>query len=260
MLIDAHCHLDHLGEQGAEAFLSSMEERGLKGLIASAPRRDDWSFYAQLASQCPQLKVCYGIHPLEITEQWEEDLYYLENYLNHAVALGEIGLDFNRIFTIEHAQILKLQMKVFERQLALAKRKNLPVVIHCRDAFTILKEILIYSKIDLSRVMFHCFVEDEAAAEWILSQGGYLSFSGILTFKKPGFTLKTAQLAPLNRIFAETDTPYLAPVPHRGQTNSPEYVRYVVEKLAEIKNISYEQCCEQLKVNVRSFFGCFCQC
>lgn len=257
MLIDAHCHLEHLGEVGVVRFLSSLTEKGLRGVIASGPRRKDWPFYTQLASQFPQLKVCYGIHPLEITEQWEDDLACLESYLDQAVALGEIGLDFNRIFDIKHAQNLKLQMKVFERQLALAKRKNLPVVIHCRDAFTILKEILIYSKIDLSRVMFHCFVEDETAAEWILSQGGYLSYSGILTFKKPGFTLKTAQLAPLDRIFVETDTPYLAPVPYRGKTNSPEYVRYVVEKLAEIKNVSYEQCYEQLKMNVQKFFGCF---
>lgn len=257
MLIDVHCHLEHLGENGAAEFLSSLSEKGLCGVIASGPRRKEWPFYAQLASRFPQLKVCYGIHPLEITEQWEEDLHYLENYLDRAVALGEIGLDFNRIFSIEHAQTLKLQMKVFERQLALAKRKNLPVVIHCRDAFTILKEVLIYSKIDLSKVMFHCFVEDEIAAEWILSQGGYLSYSGILTFKKPGFTLKTAQLAPLNRIFAETDTPYLAPVPYRGKVNSPEYVRYVVEKLAEIKNVFYEQCCEQIKTNIQKFFRCF---
>ena len=257
MLIDAHCHLEHLGEEGAAEFLSSLIEKELRGVIASGPRREDWPFYAQLASRFPQLKVCYGIHPLEITERWEEDLVYLDRYLDHAVALGEIGLDFNRIFTIEHAQILKVQMKVFERQLALAKRKNLPVVIHCRDAFTILKEILIYSKIELSRVMFHCFVEDEVAAEWILSQGGYLSYSGILTFKKPGFTLKTAQMAPLNRVFVETDTPYLAPVPYRGKVNSPEYVRFVAEKLAEIKNVPYEQCCQQLKNNIQTFFHCF---
>ena len=257
MLIDAHCHLDHLGDKGVVEFLSSLNEKGLRGVIASGPRKEDWGFYTQLTLQFSQLKVCCGIHPLEITEHWEKDLNCLETYLDHAVALGEIGLDFNRIFSIEHAQTLKLQMKVFERQLALAKRKNLPIVIHCRDAFTIVKEILIYSKVDLSRVMFHCFVEDENAAEWILSQGGYLSYSGIITFKNPGFMLKTAKLAPLDRIFAETDSPYLAPIPHRGKMNSPEYVHYVVEKLAELKNISYEQCCKQLQINVQKFFGCF---
>ncbi len=257
MLIDAHCHLDHLGEKGVREFLSSLTSKNLDGLIVSGARREDWPFYAKLASEFPQLKVCYGIHPLEITENWEEDLNFLENYLDNAVAIGEIGLDFYKIFSIEHAKTLKLQMKVFERQLALAKRKNLPVVIHCRDAFTILKEVLIYSKIDLSRVMFHCFVEDEAAAQWILSRGGYLSYSGIITFKKPGFTLQTAQIASLDRVFAETDTPYLAPVPYRGKINSPEYVHYVVEKLAEVKNVAYEQCCAVIKTNIQRFFDCF---
>lgn len=254
MLIDAHCHLDHLSEEQISLFLATLSEKKLEAIIASGAKPADWNFYKTLSENFSQVKVCYGIHPSEITEHWEKDLDLLEKYLPHAVALGEIGLDFHGIFSQENVGTIKLQMKLFERQIRLAKKYNLPIVIHCREAFSVVKEILLYTKFDLKRVMFHCFVENKEAAEWIISNGGYVSYSGILTFKKPGATVETATIAPLSQIFIETDAPYLAPIPFRGKTNSPEYVRYVTEKLAEIKNVSIEEIIAQTTKNVHQFF------
>lgn len=254
MLIDAHCHLDHLPLDEANVFLGHLSEKGLQALVACGTKSTDWGFYKNLSYTFPTLKVCYGIHPLEITDNWQNDLDTLEKFIPQGVAVGEIGLDFHGIFQQEHIPQMKLQTKVFERQLRLAKKFDLPVVIHCRDAFPILKEILIYSQFPLQRVMFHCFVEDSEAAQWIETQGGYVSYSGVLTFKKPGYTVETAKQFPLERIFVETDSPYLAPVPFRGKQNTPEFVYYVAQKLAEIKNIPLEECIEITANNTRRFF------
>ena len=254
MLIDAHCHMDHLSKEEAVLFLTKLPEKNLEAIIASGAKPDDWEFYKRLSEKSTSIKICYGIHPSEITEHWEKDLDLLEKYLPHAVALGEIGLDFHGIFTQGNVETIKLQMKLFERQIRLAEKYNLPIVIHCREAFSIVKEILLYTKFDLTRVMFHCFVEDMEAAQWIISEGGYVSYSGILTFKKPGHTTETASFAPLSQIFIETDAPYLAPVPFRGKTNSPEYVQYVAQKLSAIKNVPIEEITAQTTKNVHQFF------
>ena len=254
MLIDAHCHLEHLSENEIAALMEHLSEKRLQALIACGTNPADWDFYKNLSDRFPALKVCYGIHPLEITDNWSKDLDVLEKFVPRGVAVGEIGLDFHGIFQQKYIPQMKLQMKVFERQLRLAKKFDLPVVIHCRDAFTILKEILIYSQFPIHRVMFHCFVEDFEAAQWIEAQGGYVSYSGVLTFKKPGHTALTASQFPLDRIFVETDSPYLAPVPFRGKQNSPELVFYVAQKLAEIKHISLEDCIQITANNTRAFF------
>ena len=255
MLIDAHCHLDHLSADGAGEFLEHLGEKELQALVACGTKPSDWDFYKNLSHNFSTLKVCYGIHPLEITDNWAKDLDGLEKFLPHAVAVGEIGLDFHDIFHTEYIPQMKLQMKVFERQLRLAKKFDLPVVIHCRDAFSILKEILIYSQFPLNRVMFHCFVENIEASQWIENAGGYVSYSGVLTFKKPGHTVETASQFPLERIFVETDSPYLAPAPFRGKQNTPEFVRYVAQKLAEIKRTPLEDCIQITANNTRRFFG-----
>ena len=103
--------------------------------------------------------------------------------------------------------------------------------------------------------MFHCFVEDGEAARWITGGGGQLSYSGVITFKRFGHTHETATLADLSQIVVETDSPYLTPVPFRGQQNTPFYVRYVAETLADIKQISYDECVRKTTDNARRFFG-----
>ena len=159
MLIDAHCHLDHLSTGEADAFLEHLSEKGLQALIACGTKSTDWEFYQNLSHKFPALKVCYGIHPLEITDDWQNDLDVLEKFIPQGVAVGEVGLDFHGIFQQEHIPQMKLQMKVFERQLRLAKKFDLPVVIHCRDAFPILKEILIYSQFSTLLLFSNIFIK-----------------------------------------------------------------------------------------------------
>ena len=255
MLIDAHCHLDHLGTAGAGEFLSRLSENNLEGVIVCGLNAHDWAFYADLAKQYPKLKFCCGLYPLELSEHWGQDLERMRAFLPQAVGIGEIGLDFHGIFDTAHIAQMKLQMKVFERQLRLAQLYDLPVVIHCRDAFFAIKEILQYTHFDLKKVMFHCFVEDLEAARWVTENGGLLSYSGVMTFKRFGYTHETAMATDLSQIVVETDSPYLTPAPFRGQQNFPTYVRYVAEKLAELKDIPYDECVRATTENAKRFFG-----
>lgn len=254
MLIDAHCHLDHLGLAGAGEFLSHLSENNLKGVIVCGLNAQEWEFYADLAKRYPALKFCCGLYPLELSEHWERNLEQMRAFLSQAVGIGEIGLDFHGIFDTAHIPQMKLQMKVFERQLRLAQFYELPVVIHCRDAFFAIKEILQYTRFDLKKVMFHCFVEDLEAARWVTDNGGLLSYSGVITFKRFGHTHETAIATNLSQIVVETDSPYLTPAPFRGQQNFPTYVHYVAEKLAELKQISFDECTRATTENAKRFF------
>lgn len=255
LLIDSHCHLDNLGLNGALEYVSQLDAKNLRMLLLASTCPNDWLLNSQVAEHLDRVRVYYGLHPLEVSERWEEDLEHLRTYLPHAIGVGEIGLDFHGTFDQEHIPQMKLQMKAFEYQVRLAQRYHLPIVIHCRDAFFAIKEILIHTQFDLSRVLFHCFVEDLEAAQWIIENGGCVSYSGVITFKRAGNTLETAPWVPLERMVIETDSPYLTPVPFRGQHNMPEYVRYVAEKLAEIKHISFADCAKTTAENALRFFN-----
>ena len=254
LLIDSHCHLDNLGLNGALEYVSQLDAKNLRMLLLASTRPNDWLLNSQVAEHSDRVRVYYGLHPLEVSEQWEEDLEHLRTYLPHAIGVGEIGLDFHGTFDKEHIPQIKLQMKAFEYQVHLAQRYHLPIVIHCRDAFFAIKEILMHTQFDLSRVLFHCFVEDLEAAQWIIENGGFVSYSGVITFKRAGNMLETAPWVPLERMVIETDSPYLTPAPFRGQHNMPEYVRYVAEKLAEIKHISFADCAKITAENALRFF------
>ena len=169
--------------------------------------------------------------------------------LPKVVTLGEIGLDYYWM-----SDPKDVQARVFNRQIAIAKEMNLPISIHTRDAMEDTYRILKESKIqDIGGIM-HSFSGDDEWAKRFLDLGMHLSFSGVVTFKKALDVQKAAQVVPFDRLLVETDAPYLAPVPYRGKRNEPGYTRYVVEKIAELREQSFEEVARQTTKNAHELF------
>ncbi len=257
MLIDSHCHLeDWIQAQQLDALLEAAAQNRVKSFVTVGTRPYDWSLYRSTALQYPMIKFTAGLHPTEIGQNWEEQLAQLPQFLTEAVAIGEIGLDFHDMPAdeLERAVYAKTQMLVFEKQLRLAQQFNLPVVIHCREAFEVLIEVLQYVKFDFHRVLFHCFVEGPQAAEWLVSKGAFLSYSGIVSFKNAQVVRDSLALTPLHQLLVETDSPFLAPVPHRGKKNSPVFLLDIAQLVAELRGIGLDELCESEKNNAQTFF------
>jgi TatD DNase family protein len=166
-----------------------------------------------------------------------------------AVAVGEIGLDYHYDFSPRD-----VQQEVFRRQLHLARRRSLPVVIHTREATDDTFRILREDGAEL-RLVFHCFTGTSEMAQTALDMGAWLSFAGILTFPKAAELREIARSVPPNRYLVETDAPYLAPVPHRGNRNEPAFIAKVIERLAEIRGEQATKIIEQTTGNFAAVFG-----
>lgn len=192
-----------------------------------------------------------GWHPTEagsytptIEKKLQEQLT-----LPKVVALGEIGLDYYWM-----SDPKEVQARVFSRQISIAKEMNLPISIHTRDAMEDTYAMLKESKIqDIGGIM-HSFGGDAEWAKRFLDLGMHLSFSGVVTFKKALEVQEAAKIVPLDRLLVETDAPYLAPVPYRGKRNEPGYTRYVVEKIAELRELSFEELAQQTTKNAHELF------
>lgn len=191
-----------------------------------------------------------GIHPNNVEDIKQVDL--LEKMINKDVkAIGEIGLDYSR----EDNPPKQLQKQMFEAQINLALKYNLPIVIHLRDAQEDVYEILTKYKEQNLKFVIHTFSQDLEFAKKIYDLGGYFSFSGICTYKNAHKTREVINWVPLDRIFSETDAPYLTPFPHRGELNYSNYVRYCIFFMAGIKNISPELLAQKIYKNTKRFFN-----
>jgi TatD DNase family protein len=253
MLIDTHCHLDDPKfDEDREAVMARARARdvGVKRFVtigcdvALSKRARD------LAQLYDDVYFSAGIHPHEAAKVDDDYIAQLEELARHAkcVAIGECGLDYY----YNHSP-RDMQRRVFIEQIELAKRAGKALVIHVRDAWDECIQILNDQKPD--RTIIHCFTGDERHAREFMDLGCYISISGIVTFKTPGALPDVVRKAPIDRLLVETDSPYLAPMPHRGKRNEPSYVRIVAEKLAEIRGISVEELIEQTGENAVRVFG-----
>lgn len=262
MLIDSHCHLDTFFKSGEiQAVLERAEQAQVGLCVCAGTEADDWEVYANLAAAFPQQIVyAVGLHPGNIGDDWEAQLEKLPAYFERnpaPVAVGEIGLD-------EHympkdpalaESIRRVQKVVFERQLALAKSLNLPVIVHAREAFRACVEAIDRSGVDWRKVVFHCFAEDATAVRELNARGGWASFTGTLTYKSAG-TVREALIAQgIERLMLETDCPYLAPGKLRGKRNEPAFMRETAKFAAELLGVSVETLEAQTAENTRAFFN-----
>ena len=203
-----------------------------------------------LAERYPFLYAAVGVHPEECAGWQDGDLQELEALARrpNVVAVGEIGLDY---YWPENPP-RELQRHVFQAQMALAQELDLPVIVHDREAHGDCLDIV--RRFPKVRGVFHCFSGSAEMALELVRLGWMISFTGVLTYKNARKAVEAAQAVPLERIMIETDSPYMAPVPHRGERNHSGYVAYVCRRLAEIKGISADECSEVTMANGRDFF------
>ncbi|MFA6084357.1 TatD family hydrolase [Mucilaginibacter sp.] len=197
---------------------------------------------------------CYpmlGLHPCSVKADWEHELMLMQPALHkHAIyAIGEIGIDlyWDKTFLTEQIQAFKLQIKW-------AKQMNLPIVIHCRDAFDEVYKVLQDEKDEKLRGIFHCFTGTREQAEKIIDLGFYLGIGGVVTYKNAGLDKILPQID-LKHIVLETDSPYLSPVPYRGKPNESSYLTYIAQKVAELYQTSIENVANITTENSIKVFG-----
>ncbi|MFI3168220.1 MAG: TatD family hydrolase [Bacillota bacterium] len=246
--IDVHCHLtdDRYALENIKA-----GHENVAVLILSGTSEQDSANALEIANEMENAYACVGIHPHEVCELSTEYVSVIRDLATNkkVVAIGECGLDYH-FEPFDKA----LQQKVFRDMIALAISLDLPLVVHQRDSdqdtFDILKEYK--GKL---KFMLHCYSGSVEMAKEYLKIGAYFSFSGTLTFKNNKKAVETVEILPLDRIFSETDSPYLAPEGYRGKTNYPKYSYKVIEKIADIKNIGYDEVFGKIRENVKDLFG-----
>ncbi len=254
-LIDTHVHINFDVFQGDLVPLRKRwQEAGLVHLIHSCVKPDEFQGIQSLADMFPELSFAVGLHPLDVAEWSESTAEKIEKLAlsdPRVVAIGETGLDFYKADNIEP------QKQAFYSQLEIAKKLNKPVIIHCRDAALTMKELLEAFWRDRGAVkgVMHCWGGNKEETKWFLDLGFHISFSGTVTFKKAQQIQESARLVPSDRILVETDCPFLAPVPKRGKTNEPSYVKHVAEKVAQLRGISLETLAQQTTANACELFS-----
>lgn len=257
-MIDCHAHLDIPPLlPDLAGILERAKQAGLTHILNVGERTSSSQASVALARQHEQIYAVVGIHP-DNAREWAdaENRQQLEQLLQQpkVQAVGEIGLDYYRIQP-EDEQSRKIQRAAFLGQIELAKKYNLPVVIHSRNAPEDTFEIIRDS--GLEKVVMHCYAYDVAWAEKFLglNENYLISFTGIVTFPNAHMNQEVAKHIPLPRMTAETDCPFLAPQKYRGQRNEPAYVTEVVKKIAELKEITQAEAEQQTDANARRFFN-----
>ncbi len=248
---DFHCHLDmkafaENGEALVETFFQ--ESSGYLITVADPYETESHVRTQQLVQAYDRAYTMTAAHPHNADQYCEaveeRILTFIPN--EKVIAIGEAGLDFFYNLSEKDNQI-----RVFKRQIQIAKSHNLFLTVHSREAEALVLDILEREKFDLP-VVFHCYTGNIENAKRIIDRGYYISFSGIITFrqKKTEYLREIVKMVPINQILSETDAPYLAPEPHRGKTNSPINVRHVAEKIAELKNLPVQESNAAIKENI----------
>lgn len=255
-LIDSHCHLnyDYSPKQIAD-LVREAEEQGIEALVTIGTELSNLADVRRISEEYPNVYHTVGVHPHESITWSDADLSTLESAAQHPKcrAIGEIGLDYH----YDHSP-REVQRDRLEKQLDLALRYRLPIVIHSREGESDLVDALkSYSKRlsgDAIPGIIHCFSGTVEFGKQCLDLGFYISFSGILTFKKADEVREAARLFPLERMLVETDSPYLAPMPHRGKKCEPSMVKLTAQKLAEVKGISFDEVAQTTTLNAKRIF------
>jgi TatD DNase family protein len=256
MFVDSHCHLnfpqyaDCLGELRAD-----MAQAGVDRALCISTTLEEFPQVHALAMAHDNFWSTVGVHPDNegIQEPTLEDLL-TRAALPRVVGIGETGLDYYRLGERTLAD-MAWQRERFRVHIRAARQTGLPLVIHTRMASEDTLAILRDEGQGGVRGVFHCFTESEAVARAALDLGFYISFSGILTFKNAGDIRDVARFVPMDRCLIETDSPYLAPAPHRGKTNSPAYVALVARQLAEIKGVDVSEIGRVTSANFDDLFS-----
>jgi TatD DNase family protein len=230
---DSHCHLYDTRGAAVDDVIAAARAGGVTTMINVGCDAATTEQAIAVAATHDDIFATAGLHPHEAKHGIDTILPYLDD--PNIVAIGECGLDYFYDHSPRNAQ-----REAFAAQIQLAHERSLPLVIHTRDAWAETFDIL-ESEGMPERTIFHCFTGGPDEARTCLRRGAYLSFSGIVTFKSATDLHEAARLCPIDRILAETDSPYLAPVPHRGKSNQPAYVAHVVQALADLRGAALDE-------------------
>jgi len=252
MLIDSHAHLEMKEfDADREEVIRRAGNEGVAFIVTVGTNLKLSLKAVNLAEKHENIYAAVGIHPHDAAKTDKNTLDALKELVNtrkKIVAYGEIGLDFFRNISPREKQL-----EVFGMQLELAKELNLPVIIHDREAHQQSLEIVRASGV--RRGVFHCFSGDYEMAKKCIDLGFYISIPGVVTFDKSKTIQDVAGRVPLSSLLLETDAPYLTPVPHRGKRNEPSFIVHTAKKVAEIKNISWEDVARETSLNTMNLFG-----
>lgn len=245
MLVDSHCHLNYL--EDPDARLDEARLRGISRVLCIAVDSANVEAVLALADRHPDVWATVGQHPegAAAPVEWIEPLLTRPG----VVAVGETGLDYHHV---AQADARHRQRVCFEHQLALADQSGLPVVVHSRAAEA--DTLALLRQFPAVRGVLHCFTESWEMAEQALALGYYVSISGIVTFRNGENVREVARRVPDERLLVETDAPWLAPVPHRGKTNQPAFVRDTAEFLAELRGTDLESLARMTTRNFLTLF------
>ena len=255
MIIDSHCHIVFSNyDEDREKVAERWRSQGVKALLHACVEPSEIPAIKSMADQFQEMRYSVGVHPLDAHHWGSDTLSVLRNAAlddSRVVAIGELGLDLFK------AENLSEQLSILIPQLNLAFELNLPVIVHCRDAA---KEMLeVFSKLSndgcCPKGVMHCWSGNVIEMREFLDLGFYISFSGNVTFKNAIDIHECAKEVPPSRFIVETDSPFLSPVPNRGKRNEPSFVKYVVEKISELRGESFSEIAEKTTQNARELFA-----
>ncbi len=250
--VDSHCHINFpdLAEKIGDV-LAQMRDHEVISALCVSVNLADFPQVLALAEQYPNIYASVGVHP-DYEGVEEPDVARLVGLATHprVIAIGETGLDYFRL-----KGDLEWQRERFRTHIRAARTCGKPLIIHTREAAEDTLRIMTEENAAEARGVMHCFTESWEVAEAALAMNFYISFSGIVTFKNAKQLKEVAQRVPLDRILIETDSPYLAPVPHRGKLNQPAYVKHVADEIALLRGISASEVGRQTTANFERLFG-----
>lgn len=253
MLFDTHAHLDDSRfDSDRDELIEKIHSEGISLIVNPGADIDSSKRAIDLAARYDFIYATVGVHPHDAKDLKEEDFEKIEEMAkaDKVVAIGEIGLDY-----YYDNSPREIQKQVFIRQIEIANRLGLPIVIHSRDASQDTYDIIKKYKKDDIGCLLHCYGQSLEMAELYIEMGCYISFAGPLTFKNSHKLKEIARSIPLEKILIETDAPYLTPEPFRGKRNDPSKVRYVALELAKLRNIDPQQAMEITMKNGLEFFS-----
>jgi TatD DNase family protein len=251
MFIDSHCHLDFPDlSSNLEGVLGKMRENRVTHALCVSVNLEDFPRVRALAEVHPNLYASVGVHP-DYENLAEPQAAQLASLADHpkVIAIGETGLDYFRL-----KGDLEWQRERFRQHIRAARQCGKPLIVHTRAAAEDTLRIMAEEGAEKVGGVMHCFTESWEVAQQAMEMNFYISFSGIVTFKNAVALKDVARRIKLGRVLIETDSPYLAPVPHRGKTNQPAFVRYVAEEIAALRGVSVDEVAEATSAN---FFNLF---
>ena len=250
-LIDSHAHIYlEQFDKDRDEIIERAHEAGLSAILMPNVDRETIDSMLEAEHKYPSCYAMMGLHPCSVEREVDRQLYEIEEWLSRRsfIAVGEIGTDlyWDRTYWPQ-------QQEAFRVQVAMAAERDLPVVIHCRDSIDETIELAEGMALPEYKGVFHCFTGNVAQAEQIINLGFHLGIGGVATFKNGNLDEVLRKIS-LDKILLETDSPYLAPVPHRGKRNEPAYVRLVAEKIASVREIALDEVLSQTSQNCRTLF------